>query len=405
MSPLLKNRSMCYIFILTIVLVILRMEAVFCNDKMFAEPDLSFATRIHSALELASQELDGKKFWLVYSIRTTKAKLKNFPASDLSPSSNQSLYQWLLDDEQKKNNKDAPLSKDRQIKLFNLADKSDLSLSAIKNLTTDIDPAIDLAFILDYSLESGRPILYQVFVQDVVKSFDHESRPIIWLGPAATDESFAWLKYQFYASSQKKFRQQLMRALGWHDCEREVMAVSAKILSGRFSQSLKAEALALAGRSNTMFGLKVLIATAFQNNHSLLRKKALLALSQQSHDKAHLAIASIAKKEKNREIRKEAIFWLAQIASSKSIQTLHEIMQYNTDPEIREYTLFAISQLPVNQSKPMLAAIAITDPIYRIRKKARLILRHADEDKLMNFLDELVRDNDVPPIEPQNHTQ
>ncbi|MCU0645458.1 MAG: HEAT repeat domain-containing protein, partial [bacterium] len=200
----------------------------------------------------------------------------------------------------------------------------------------------------------------------------------------------------FYQSSQEKFKQQAIRSIGSHDCKEKIVEFSKNVLHGKQSLPLKAEAISFAGKSNTTNGLQLLISTAIRSKNILLRKKALFALSQLSNDKAQLVIATIAQKEKNIEVRKEAIFWLAQVANLKSVKVLNDIMQNETDPGIREYTLFAISQLPGSQSKPLLTTVALNDPMWRIRKKARLILKHSEDERFMNFFDELVRSSDSP---------
>ncbi|HEX9973984.1 MAG TPA: HEAT repeat domain-containing protein [bacterium] len=400
MNNVLKNRTICHLFILHIVFIFNCIDVGYCYEinRIFADPNLGLATRINFALELASQKFDGKKILLVYTISASNMELEQATASELSNSNNKSLYQVLFEDKQISGNKEktSTLLNDPKMQILQKTSPGDFNNAAEKNDPNKAFHSAHLAIILDYSLESGRPCLYQVYFQNISKSFNQEIRPMFWLGHTSSHESVEWLKYQFYKSSQEKFKQQAIRAIGSHDCKEKVVEFSKKVLQGKQSLPLKAEAISLAGKSNTTDGLQLLISTAIKNNNILLRKKALFALSQVSNDKAHLVIATIAKKEKNIEVRKEAIFWLAQVANSESVRILNEIMQKEADHRIREYTLFAISQLPGSQSKPLLTTVALNDPIYHIRKKARLILKHSEDEKFMNFFDELVRDSDSP---------
>ncbi|MCI0495787.1 HEAT repeat domain-containing protein [candidate division KSB1 bacterium] len=400
MNNIFKNCMIRQVFILNVVFIFNCFGVGYCNEinKVFADPNLDLATRINFALKLASRKFDGKKIWLVYTISTSKIEFEQATASELSESNNISLYQILFEDKQNFVNKAkaSALINDQKMQILPKTASRDFNNTSKKNDVNRAFDAAQLAIILDYSLESGRPCLYQVYVQNLSKSFDQEIRPMFWLGQASSDQSVEWLSFQFYQSSQEKFKQQAIRTIGSHDCKEKIVEFSKNVLHGKQSLPLKAEAISLAGKSNTANGLQLLISTAIRSNNTLLRKKALFALSQLSNDKAQLVIATIAKKEKNIEVRKEAIFWLAQVANSKSVKILNDIMQNETDHGIREYTLFAISQLPGSQSKPLLTTVALNDPMWRIRKKARLILKHSEDERFMNFFDELVRSSDSP---------
>ena len=399
MKNLLKNRSVAHVLMLHVLLIIdyNTVDFVFCNEinRPFVCQNTDLAIRINFAKETALREFDGGKIWLIYSINSSKMDLERFAAADLS---NNSLYQLLFESAQPSNKKGAALSRHN--------DRHKMSVVTIppgnsedrhnKDEANHIGHSNRMAIILDYSLESGRPILYQVCFQNISKTFNQELRPIIWIGNATTIQSFAWLVHQFSKSTYEKLRQQIINAIGFHDCEMNLVDFSKKILNGRYPQSLKVTALSLVGKSNTTDGLKLLISIAINNNNVLLRKRALFSLSQLNNPKAHLVIAAMAKKEKNDEVRKEAIFWLSQIANQEAIKILSEIMQKETDPKIREYTLFAISQLPGSQSKPILTTVATNDPLYRIRKKARLIMKQSEDSKFMIFFDELVGNSDAP---------
>lgn len=409
MTNLLKNRILCHILILQVLLIASSnsIGELYCSEvyKLFSDQNLSLATRANFALEIALRKFDGKRVWLVYSIRSTIRDYDQNFASEMTTSNNQSLYELLFNEKPisgNNRNLTTPLN-DRRNPILQKIPLGDSNNSAERYGEKKTGQATQLAIVLDYSLESGRPIIYQVYVQNISERFNQETRPIFWLGNAASDESIVWLKYLFYKSSLLKFKQQAIRAVGFHDCEKKVVEFSKKILHGKHQTPLKVEAISLAGKSNTPEGLKLLVATAINNDNTLLRKKALFALSQFPDEKALQVIAAIAKKEKQYEVRKEAIFWLGQVASVESAKILTEIMRTETDARVRECTLLAVNHLPVSLSKQLLAIVAMNDSNYRIRKKARLMLRHSGDEKLMYFFDELVKSNDSPNIEARGN--
>lgn len=411
MSNLLKSRILCHIFILQVLFFASSnaVDELYCNEiyKVFSDQNLHLATRANFALEMALRKFDGKKIWLVYSISTTNRDWVENLSSEITTSQNNTLYQVLFEGKPISGNNPkltTPLN-ERRKPIVPATDPGDSNQPAEKSDANKTSQAAHLAIILDYSLESGRPCLYQVYVQNISKSFNQEARPMFWLGNAASDESIVWLKYQFYKSSQLKFKQQAIRAIGLHDCKKKVVDFAKKIIYGKHQIPLKVEAIALAGKSSTPEGLKALVSIAVKNNNIMLRKKALFALSQFSDEKAQHVISAIAKQEKNYEVRKEAIFWLGQIANIESAKILRDIMKTETDARIREYALLAISHLPGSHSKQMLTTVAMNDPNFRIRKRARLMLKQSGDEKFLNFFDELVKSSDSPNMEDRDNRE
>jgi hypothetical protein len=345
---------------------------------------------------LGLKQYDGRKVWLIYTIENNSSSQKIIrPANSLN--ANQITLQQLIpgnsangDSGSKRNDilHESKVSSHQESKIENS--------STHKNNHNDLagkSQASELAIILDYSFESGRPRLYQIHHQRMSDPFNEEIRPLFWLGQASSMSSFAWLKNQFYNADYEKKQVQIIRAIGTHNYSNEFGDFVKAILSDKYPLSLKTEAISLIGEQPTTEQLKILFSLVMKKNDIRVRKKAVATLSQIEDKRARAIICSIAQKEKNPEVRTEAIFWLSQIADEQAIKVLDEIMKKDTAPEIKEYTVFAIGQLPKSKAKPLLIQIANNDPYYRIRKKARFWIRRTDEQRLFDFFNDLSRDN------------
>ncbi|MCU0644202.1 MAG: hypothetical protein MUC94_08055, partial [bacterium] len=233
MNNILKNRMICHLSILQVVVIFNCLGVGYCNEinRVFADPNLDLATRINFALKLASRKFDGKKIWLVYTISTSKIEFEQATALALSDSNNKSLCQILFEDQQNSVHKvnASTIVTIQKKQLLQKISPRDVDNAAEKNDMNHALHSARLAILLDYSLESGRPCLYQVYVQNLSKSFDQEIRPMFWLGQASSDQSVEWLSFQFYQSSQEKFKQQAIRSIGSHDCKEKIVEFSKNV--------------------------------------------------------------------------------------------------------------------------------------------------------------------------------
>ncbi len=319
-----------------IIIIVVSYKTSYCLeiDSVFADKNLTLPTRINFALNMALKKYDGKKIWIVYSLEN--AYLMNIT------------------------------SRHRMIEQNRV--------------------------ILDYSLESGNPCLYQVFINQMDQLPLLEFRPRFWLREATTGCSINWLKDQFDKTKNVKLKQQIIATIGAHDDSKEVVNFQKQIILGNNSPKLKSEAISWLGKHNSPESIKLLAFLAVKQKNIQLRKKAICALSQIHNRHAQAVVITLALKEKNQQVREEAIFWLSQIADDYALKTLNEILNTEYNPTIKNCAIFAISQLPESKATPLLHRIAQKDPDTQVRKKARFWLNRMKEQRLMEFLNDLCED-------------
>jgi len=327
-------------------------------NKLFADPNLKLPTKIDFALKMALKKYDGQKIWLIYSIEN----------------------------------------------LYDTTDESGMTQQHFRNKELPLDQLIfgkeniydegSLAIILDYSLESGSPCLFQIYTQRTTRPFLKDMRPIFWLGEENSSVSLNWLVNQFYQKKYVNLKTQIIKATGIHNCSEKVVDFQKRIIMGDYPLSLKNEAINCLSQHNSIISIKLLAQLAIKENDIWLRKKAIFALSQIKNGKAQSIISKLAKKDRNIEIRREAIFWLSQIGNEEAIHVLSEIVLNETDPSTKEYTIFAISQLPEDKAKPLLTHIAQTTSFSRIRKKAIFWLGKTRDQRMMDFFLDLINEQE-----------
>ncbi len=379
------------------VICIVRNSYSFEINRLFADQNLTLRTRINFALELASRKFDGQKIWLIYSIDSFITTREWEISQENSVSHNPILCQIIFAEKDLINKQlTCTNNLDQLTACFvkNLKQNTSVNYIQTQPTTTKSDTSFRLGIILDYSLESGRPCLYQIYVQPLARPFLKETRPIFWLGEATCSISIDCLIKQFYQTNYEKLKQQIISTIGVHNCTKKVIEFQKRIILGDYPISLKNEAVCRLGQHNSLKNIQLLTHLAINNKDTRIRKKAIFALSQIKDERAQSILFALAKKDKNHEIRQEAIFWLSQIGNEGSIKILNDILNREPDPLIREYTIFAISQLPEKKAAPILSQIARTHPDIKIRKKAIFWLSPTREQKMMEFFLDLVEERD-----------
>ena len=337
-------------------------------NRLFNDCHLDLTKKIDLTLDLALKKHDGKKIWLIYSIDC----FSSFDKSTLYKKSvpeNRNLTQLIYGELNQ-----APSGH----KLERLIEK---------------DSTQELAIILDYSLESGNPCLYQVSVQNMIHSFTKEKRPIFWLGENSPSASLNWLRYQYFCTSYQRLKKQIIAAIGAHQANHSTIEFLKHVVFGNCALPIKTEAIHSLGNHNSIESIQLLTFIAIKQDNTLLRKKAIFALSRVNEQTAKNVITKLASKAKNQEVRKEAIFWLSQIADDDALNALNKILASEPNTTIKHSALFAISQLPEKKSIPILLHIAQNNTDDKIRNKAKFWLDRTRDRRIMEFLKELDQEN------------
>ncbi|MDZ7342345.1 MAG: HEAT repeat domain-containing protein, partial [candidate division KSB1 bacterium] len=360
-------------------------------DRSWTKPHIPLTLRIKHATEWALKKYDGQKAWLIY----TTAGMTSYQGHDQGNPNHQivppSLEQFIAEDGRHiaDPTSQCPVTAQSIESLPGCA--STRSIDSNKLVSFGSSRANKFTIILDYSFESGRPMLYQLSYQYLTTPFLKEQRPMIWLGFVEASQSVLWLKKQFHDTKYERLQRQIVDALAQHDSSVELAEFAEHLIAGNYPIEVKEAAISMLQRQPSDQSLRLLIGLILRSEDLRLIKKVIASLCQAKEPRGRAFVRSLARQAASATIRKEAIFWLSQMADTRSVQVLHEIMHSNADVEIKEATVFAISQLPTPKARSLLASIAQFDPSARIRKKARFWLQHTSEQRLPIFLDELIQ--------------
>ncbi len=363
-------------------------------DKTLFRSDLKLTTKVNMALDLAMKKYDGQKIWLIYTIdcqrKIDDGQFKTVLIKDLMTLeqiiSGGTYIQSNYLNENKKLQQTVFVSTENLNQIL-LDDKIQLQSNDQKKSAYS-----RLAIILDYSLESGNPYLYHIYLQRMDKPFFTDERPIFWLGREISAHSFEWLVLQFHKARYLKLKQEIISAIGIQDCTELIVEFMRQIVLNNSFQSLKEEAIYWLGQHNSIENIRFLAFLAIKQTNIQIRKKALFALSQIKDKMARTVVSTLAKKEKNQEIRQEAIFWLSQIADDDALDTLNEILTDDKNSAMKDYTVFAISQMPTRKATPILYRIARSNHDAQVRNKAKFWLDRAKNQRMMDFFIDLVEE-------------
>ncbi len=388
-----RIKSLKFLFPVALLKLIIIIVPVFGTsysfeiNRLFDDCHPELTKKIDISLDLALKKYDGQKIWLIYSIDSF-CTLSNTPGYRKSVPENINLTQliygkYILKDMSLKNH--AKSSTAEKLNHTPTGHRLERLL--------DNDRSAKLAVILDYSLESGNPCLYQVYLQNMNQPFVKENRPIFWLGEDIPSASINWLRWQYHRTKYQKLKQQIITAIGAHQFTQPVVDFLQQVVFSNCSLPLKTDAIHSLGKHNSIESIRLLTYLAVKQKNILLRKKAIFALSQVNDKTAQNVVTALANKERNQEVRLEAIFWLSQIADDDALKTLNEILASEKNSTIKNYTLFAISQLPGTKSIPILYHIARSNPDDKIRSKAKFWLHRTKDHRIMNFIKELAQED------------
>lgn len=386
-------KLLSFVILLNLIIVILPILGAlhgFEINVLFDNQSMGLRKKIDMALDLAMKRYDGQKIWLIYSI-------DSFCIFDEAPENEKFIQSGIILEQLIYNKVNQEHKKTNNIRKFEqetslVQDKLTRNTS-IKQMLPDQRKG-KLAVILDYSLESGNPCLYQVQLQSMSQAFFQDNRTIFWLGDEPSETSLSWLIYQFHVTQHTKLKQQIIEAISAHVSNQPVVEFLKQVAFGDGSLSLKIEAIRWLGQHHSMESIQLLTFLAIKNKDIVLRKKAIFALSQIDDKTAKNVVSTLARKEENLEVRQEAIFWLSQIADDDALKTLNEILTSDKNLAIKEYAIFAISQLPESKAIPILLQAARNNPDAQIRKKAKFWLTRTRNQRMMDFFIDLVEQKD-----------
>jgi len=221
--------------------------------------------------------------------------------------------------------------------------------------------------------------------------FDLEALPLVWVGMAADAESLSYLLPLYARAAAEDDKRSLLWAIGLHRNSAAVVPFIERVLAGKESEEIRAEAAACLGEQNEPRALELLLKTIKADSSQEVREQAVNALVEMELPAASDALISFALNGTDRRIREEAVHGLAEKATPATIKALVEISSGDKDPEIREEAIHALADLPGRGGFPRLVSLVKTHPDADVRKEAVEAIGDMGGAEAVKFLTELAK--------------
>jgi hypothetical protein len=200
--------------------------------------------------------------------------------------------------------------------------------------------------------------------------FDLEGLPFVWAGMAENAESLAYLIPLYGRASAESDKRSILWAVGLHRDSAAVVPFVERILAGKESEEVRAEAAGCLGEQNDPKALDLVLRTIKADPSSDVREEAVAALVEMDLPAAAEALMSFALNGADRRIRREAVRGLADKATPAAVKLLQKISAGDKDAEIQEEAIHALADLPGRSGLPHLVELVRTHPDAAVRTEA-----------------------------------
>ena len=337
--------------------------------------NLSLSERWKWASRVGSRSIDGKEFWVGYSVKRLMNENSFMNSGNFYSGSmelRRSLYDVVSGDTSRRNAKDRTWG------------------GSERNRWIKVLKDVAILFTVSGGLDDEGS-LRKLELSDMELNVDLNNKTLLWLGEAADDQSIGLLKGIFDRQLSTGLKKELVTAIGIHQNSSDVFPFLAGVLKGDQTETIRSQAAFWLGQQNRPESLPVLVGVAENDRSDKVKEQAVFAISQLSSEESIEALINLARKGGESRVRGRAAFWLGQKASQKGVATLESIIVDDEEPDVQRQALFALAQIHSAESVDRLIKIAKTHPNLRIRKQAIQCLGQSEDPKALDALIAIVR--------------
>lgn len=182
------------------------------------------------------------------------------------------------------------------------------------------------------------------------------SQPIVWLGAATDEESFAQLRRVADELRDPESREAVMEVVGMHDAA-GVVPYLAAVLGRDGSNGVRREAATALGRHRTDEALGALETAVERDGARDVRHKAVEAIGRMRHPRSPALLREIATSAQDSGIRRDAAEALRE-GGQDAFEALRQIAIAESDLAASRQAVESMQSFPAEQAAPVLARIA-----------------------------------------------
>jgi HEAT repeats len=217
---------------------------------------------------------------------------------------------------------------------------------------------------------SATPFPADIRISNLNLPFDFEELPFVWVGMAADPESLAFLIPLYAKAVTPQDKRSILRAIGLHRNGATVVPFIERLLAGKETEEIRAEAAWCLGEQNEPRALALLAKTIKADPSEEVREHAIRGLVELELPAAAETLISFALSAADRHVRSEAVRGLAEKATGPAVKALETISSSDKDPEIQKAAIRALAELPRRSGLPYLVSLVGTHPDSAVRAEA-----------------------------------
>ena len=234
--------------------------------------------------------------------------------------------------------------------------------------TTDSD---DIAMLFGFSVDrSGSPVLTHVHVASIYLPMDFRGRTLLWLGPAADNQSIPLVEGLFPATQPADLREDLVSAVGIHGSSSAVVPILVRWVNSREPTDVRTQAAEWLGFHPTAAAVAALSRAARSDGSGDVRREAAEALGDNTLPAATDSTIAIAKTATDPDARREAVEGLGEKTEDRALAALVAIAQNDRDEDVQREAVETLGEMPGGRGMSAVREIARTHPRPDVRREA-----------------------------------
>ena len=350
----------------------------------FENPSLSLKKRLVVSLKQAMRSEHNNRVWIGYGIRIHSHYPDSFPGG--SPHNALPTLDELL-------NTQAMVLHTR-LKPAQASAVLFPELTRQQRLKLQRGQEEQIGILLDFSLESGRPILLRTITIRFSDPVRLGYQELYWLGFVDHNESYHLLTDCFKEYRYVRLRCSILAALNIHSNTDRTLPYFKKVLYGKFNQKIIESCIYLLGENSTLKSEYILSTFLMKTKDKSLKRKAILALNSAKSNSAYKAVKYILDHEHDRNIRKDALLCLGMMGHEKSLPLLTNTLINDSDKALREFAVFVMGQITHPKAETILTQIGLTHPDLTIRQKALSWIQRQKSQRVRHAYPDLTDESD-----------
>jgi beta-lactamase regulating signal transducer with metallopeptidase domain/HEAT repeat protein len=181
-------------------------------------------------------------------------------------------------------------------------------------------------------------------------------QPIVWLGAATDEESFAQLRRVADELRDPEYREAVMEVVGMHDAA-GVVPYLAAVLGRDGSNGVRREAATALGRHRSDEALAALKTAVERDGARDVRHKAVEAIGRMGHPRSPALLREIATSAQDSGTRRDAVEALRE-GGEDAFESLRLIATGEEDLAVARQAVESLQSFPAEQAAPVLEQIA-----------------------------------------------